>query len=1032
MNQDHEGFHPLAERVAARATTDPGAVAVVDGDRRWSYGELQEAADAVARQVIASGAGPERMIAVVATRSAESIATMLGVWRAGAVAVPLDARQPPETLNRMLPAVPIAGIAVGKAPELRGVSHWIGDGNATGPEATPDRTAGFPVLSPDSAAYVVFTSGSTGGPKGIVGHHGGIANYFDDLDEHGTLTPADRVVQLTDPSYDASLRDTYYPLTAGATVVVAPDGGRDLEAAAALMRDASVSAVLALVPSLARELCRLSDALPAVRTVLLSGERLHRSDLSGLRRVFPSADLVNMYGPSEATLTTTAYRVPADGGPGDDVPIGGPIRGAEVRLLDPLLRPVPAGLAGEIYIAGNGVSRGYWNRPGRTAAVFLPDPRVPGGRMYRTGDRARRRSDGTLQFLGRTDDQVKIRGHRVEPGEVERALREVVGVREAVCLAETAGTGDVTLVAYLTPVDPRRPPEAAGLRRELARTLPQAALPTAYLVVTELPRTAGGKVDRRALPAITPLPAPAAPIQPPRTPDEAAVAAIWSELLGDVEFAVDQSFFDLGGHSLLAMRLAGRIGAAFGVRFPVRTIFDAPTVEAQAEAVRRLPAGHDAARIVAPPGPAHRLSPAQKRVWKICRAVPDSSGYHVSGVFRISGRLEPELLDRAFTHLSRRHDAFRTSFPVVDGEPRAFVGEPSEIRVPVDHLGDAAPDDQVSRWVRSVAGTGFDLEKGPLLRVRLLRTGDTEHVLCVVVHHIVFDGASMGVLHRELVAALAAYRGQGDLPRSVPRPFAEIADERAAAAAGPEGAAAAAFWRARIDPEARLIPDLPDGYPFLNPADGERRVRSMVLDAAATARLAAYAGAHGCTPPMVLCAAYAHALAKSCGRTRFTVAMPVTGRQAPETRDTIGYLAGTVLVPVDMAGHDWPGLLEQVRGRMLDAYEQVDVPLESLAPSALTPELSLAQALFNVQEIVEVESARPGFDIVAADLEAPRSRHPLALYVYLRGPDIHMSFVCDAARFSDRWTGVFVTSVRQALDDAFGATSPTTSRAGSR
>jgi len=485
----------LDELIAAQAARTAGAVALICGTERISYGELDARAGRVAAALRARGAGPETVVALAIERSVAMVVAALAVLRAGGAYVALDPAQPAARLAAILDSCrPVLLLTDGSPVPVAPPCPVLDEATLLA-SAAPD--AGPPVGGPDDLAYIVYTSGSTGTPKGVLAHHRGVVNHLRFImREHG-VTAADTVLQIPSLAFDASVRDLFGPLTVGARVVLlAPEQAKDPAAMVGLVRRHRVTCLLAVVPTLLRGMADLATGqAPSVRLVLLAGERLHAADCVAARRLFgPRVRLVNQYGPTECTMTTTYFVLPPGAAVPDPVPLGVPIGGAWVRVLDDRLRPVPAGELGEIYLGGTGVARGYLHRPGETAARFLPDPfgGDPGARMYRTGDRGRLRPDGVLEFHGRIDDQVKIRGQRVEPGEIEGVLRAHPAVRDAAVLAwgEPARLAAFVSGAGADPGD---------LREHLRARLPDFLVPAHLSVLDELPRTPNGKIDRRAL-----------------------------------------------------------------------------------------------------------------------------------------------------------------------------------------------------------------------------------------------------------------------------------------------------------------------------------------------------------------------------------------------------------------------------------------------------------------------------------------------------------------------------------------------------
>ncbi|MEU4776728.1 amino acid adenylation domain-containing protein [Micromonospora sp. NPDC023633] len=997
-------------------TRTPAAPAVLHDGGSWTYQRLGETADRIARQLRRHGAGPGTFVAVHLNRSPWLVATMMAVWQSGAAVVPLDSDHPGDRLRRALSVgPPLLGVTDSDRAELHGTTTWLDLAEIL--SAEDDTVVGDPpTIQPDDVAYVYFTSGSSGTPKAIAGMHGGVLNYFDNLRRERYIGADDLVVQLAAVSFDASLRDMFFPLTVGARTVITPTGGRDAAAALRVVVDARVTAVLAVVPSLVRELVREADRLdttvPGVRVILVSGEKLHHADVAALRRIFVNAKIVNMYGPSECTMTATAYEIPA-GSAGTDVPIGQPIPGVSVRLLDQLLNPVPDGMSGDVYISGAGLTLGYWQSPGITAESFVPNPYGrPGERMYRTGDTARVGADGALEFLGRTDNQVKIRGQRVELGEVEAVLSALPAVREAACRM-----WDGALVAYVAWSDKGPRPTIGDLRASLAETLPDHSIPTTFVPMDSLPRNRTGKIDRQALPEPEAdrselLDAPTAASDPL----EEALIPVWAEVLDTTVVGVHDSFFDLGGHSLLAMRLAARISDVLDTEIPLPAVFEAPTVAAMADLLRRTTGDHERRPVVGrSPGDSPRLSPSQARIWHIDRHLaPGNACYNVAGIFRMRGGLDVAALTDATTEIVRRHDSLRTVFPELDGEPAVRTHPPAPVILPVEDL-ETEPPDALTERIREVVHRGFDLADGPLWRAGLLRLSAQEHVFFLVAHHIVFDGHSMGNFYRELTASYRAF--SSGLPGAlapVPLQYPDFATWQRTQLESGTWDSDITYWRKQMAGGAPLI-TLPDGYPFTEERYQRRGHRVGTLGEQRTWDLLRLASRTQTTPSMLLMAVFQAALFLSFGQESFHVATPVANRARPELKDMIGFVANTLLLRADVtADLTLPELLTRVRASLLDGFAHAEPPLESVRES-LT-DVHLAQALFNMQEGADDGAGIPGLTITPVDPPDAWSRYPIALFATQRPSDIDLHLVYDSVLFDPGWADSTVRTVDRLID----------------
>ncbi|HEX7243557.1 MAG TPA: amino acid adenylation domain-containing protein, partial [Longimicrobiaceae bacterium] len=987
-NATEAGFPLLCahERFEEQARLTPDAAAVVYGDRTLSYAALDRRADALAARLHALGVRPEARVGVLLERGVEMVAAVLAVLKAGGAYVALDPSHPDE---RLLFVLEDAGARVvltdsalaGRIGGFGGVAECL-DRLEEADFVPPERLR--PPVSPDNLAYVVYTSGSTGAPKGVLVAHRGLSNYLAWFDREVLGEEGFDLPLVSRLSFDAHVRQLFPPLLRGEAVWVLPeetvaDPARLLEALSGRERVSFGG-----VPSLWSAMVELvgSGEGPKPRglvAVLLGGEALPDGLVERTRALFPGAAVWNHYGPTEATVNTTAARV--DGA--ERVGIGRPVANVRVYLLDAYLRPVPVGVPGELFAGGAGVARGYLGRPELTAESFVPDPfsRAEGARMYRSGDRARWLDDGTLEYLGRTDRQVKLRGFRVEPGEVEAALASHPAVRGAAVVAR-----DERLVGYVAAESGGV--SVAELREHARGSLPEHMVPSVLVVLDALPLTPSGKVDRRALPE------PGAGevaegYVAPRTPVEEIVAAVWAEVLGVGRVGAHDDFFEIGGHSLLATRAVSRVRAALGVDLPLRALFEAPTVaglSGRAEAARREGAGP-------PPPPIRRvprdgplpLSFAQQRLWLLQQVAPESAAYNMPYALRLRGAPDHAALRRALRGVVERHEALRTVFRSVDGEPAQVVQAPGGVPLPLvelERLGPEARGREAARLAAEEAARPFDLARGPTLRTHLLRLAGEEHVLLFTLHHVVSDGWSTGVLLRDVAALHDAYVRGGDpsLP-ALPVQYADYAVWQRAWLAGEVLEAQIAWWRERLAGAPPLL-ELPTDRP--RPAVQSERggwVPLALPDAVARA-LRAFSRRQGATLHTTLLAAWQLLLSRWSGEEDLCVGLPIAGRGRPEVEELIGFFVNTLVIRADLGGDpSFRALLGRTREAALGAYAHSDLPFERLV-EALGVERSLGhtplfQAVYAPEDPrgreprlagLEVEPLETGFHAAKLDL----------------------------------------------------------------
>ena len=991
---------PVHERVAAQAARAPDAVAVEQGGKRLTYAQLDARASVLAQRLRAAGAGPGALVGVCLERSPDLVAALLAVLKTGAAYVPMDPAYPPARLRAMAEDARLSLYVTQRAllarlPEGAAAVLADEDEDARGAADAPKDAA------LEGLAYVIYTSGSTGRPKGVAVPHDALANLLEAMRRELDVRPGDRWLAVTTVSFDIAALELYLPLLCGATVVLAArDEAADPRALAALAADATL---LQATPATWRMLVESGWEGSARLRALCGGEALPPDLAHRLRRRVGA--LWNVYGPTETTIWSTAHRVERDE---PRVPIGRPLANTRVHVLDARGEPCPVGVPGELCIGGAGVARGYLGQPDLTAQRFIPDPFLPGERVYRTGDLVRWRADGALDFLGRLDRQVKVRGFRIEPAEVEAALRAHPDVREAAAVAREDTPGDARLVAYVVPRDPARAPDAAELRAFLRERLPEHMVPTSLVALVALPLTPNGKVDARALPAPDAAQAAQAARVAPRDATEEAVAALWRDLLRVEDVGVTDDFFALGGHSLLATRLSTRLRSALGVDVPLRDLFAAPTVEAQARLV-------DARRAPAPAGRApgadeereDALSFGQQRMLFLHGLDPESPAYNMAVCRRLRGPLDAGALRHALAEVVRRHAPLRTTFETgPDGRaaPRAHPAAP--VPLPVETVAGATPEareKEARRVASEEAHRPFDLARGPVLRARLLRLDAEDHLLLLCVHHVAFDEWSEKVLLDELAAAYEA-RLAGRPPRLAPLSISYEEHARRQHARLRDGALAAqlAHWRERL----RGLPplDLPTDRP--RPAAPTTRGghAPLVVPGGTLARLRALCSAEGATLHMGLLAAFDALLHRHSGQEDFAVGVPVAGRLDAESEDLVGFFVNTLPLRADLSGGpSFRELLRRTRLACLDAYANQEAPFERLVEEAGAARglqrMPLFQTAFLLHPAPDARRLAPGLVAEPFALPARTAKFDLTLALADRGADLAGSLEYSADLF---------------------------------
>ncbi|TMC02253.1 MAG: amino acid adenylation domain-containing protein, partial [Chloroflexi bacterium] len=959
----------LLRRIEAAAERRPEATAVESGGTRLTYADLNRAANRLARYLRGRGVGPEVRVAMCLDRSAQLVTAMLAVLKAGGAYVPLDPEYPADRLRYMLEAsrAPVLLTAEASRERLGAAAAGAVCLDSAGGEWAGQPAGNLePAAVPGNLAYVIFTSGSTGRPKGVMIDHSALRNLVEWNVRVYELTPDDRTTAIASPSFDPMGFEVWPALAAGASLLV-PDAETRISPDRLQRWLLANRVTVSYVPTpLAERLLKLDWPADApLRLLHTGGDRLSGRPAPGV-----SFRLMNHYGPTENTVASTVSAVGASRRPA--LPdIGRPIDNTFAMVLDEDLGRPGDGTAGELFLGGAGLARGYLDQPALTAERFVPNPLAarPGERLYRTGDLARWRPDGALEYIGRADRQVKIRGQRVELGEIEAVLSAHPDLQAAAVEAVASADGERRLVGYVSPRAGAEP-AVRELRQYLAEVLPASMVPSAFVLLPELPATANGKVDRAALPPPAEQPDLDGARTAPRSPAEAAVAAIWRDVLGLERVGVEDDFFDLGGHSLLAERVSARMREAFGVEVGYRTLFESSTVAQQAALVAGAAAG--------PPAPAGRaaggdeapLSTGQRRLWLADQLDRGAAAYREAASVWLRGELRPDALRWALNEVVRRHAVLRTRFALRAGEPVQAVA--AGLRLDLDPVAAAGEADAL-RMAGELAARPYDLTRGPLVRAGLFRLSATHHLLVVAMHHVVCDAWSVAILWREL-AELYEARVLGRAP-ALPELTVQYADFAAWEAARPEGDRLdrqRAFWHRQL---AGVTPslDLPTGQRRRDGAGSAGHCRRPV-PAGVVRRLEAVSRQARVTLFMTLLAAYQVVLARLSGQTDVVVGAPITRRPRADFEPLIGFFVNPLVLRTDLGGDP---TFRELQGRVnevaLGAYDNQDVPFDDLVEEArqgrdLGPR-PLLQYLFALQNI-RVEGPRlPGVEARVEQLD---------------------------------------------------------------
>ncbi|AOL26112.1 non-ribosomal peptide synthetase DhbF [Bacillus subtilis] len=932
----------LQDMFEKQAVLTPERIALMCDDIQVNYRKLNEEANRLARLLIEKGIGPEQFVALALPRSPEMVASMLGVLKTGAAYLPLDPEFPADRISYMLedakPSCIITTEEIAASlPDNLAVPELVLDQAVTqeiikrySPE-NPDVS-----VSLDHPAYIIYTSGSTGRPKGVVVTQKSLSNFLLSMKEAFSLGEEDRLLAVTTVAFDISALELYLPLISGAQIVIAKkETIREPQALAQMIENFDIN-IMQATPTLWHALVTSEPEKLRGLRVLVGGEALPSGLLQALQDLHCS--VTNLYGPTETTIWSAAAFL--EEGLKGVPPIGKPIWNTQVYVLDNGLQPVPPGVVGELYIAGTGLARGYFHRPDLTAERFVADPYgPPGTRMYRTGDQARWRADGSLDYIGRADHQIKIRGFRIELGEIDAVLANHPHIEQAAVVVREDQPGDKRLAAYVV-ADAAI--DTAELRRYMGASLPDYMVPSAFVEMDELPLTPNGKLDRKALPA--PDFSTSVSDRAPRTPQEEILCDLFAEVLGLARVGIDDSFFELGGHSLLAARLMSRIREVMGAELGIAKLFDEPTVAGLAAHLDLAQSARPALQRAERPEKIP-LSFAQRRLWFLHCLEGPSPTYNIPVAVRLSGELDQGLLKAALYDLVRRHESLRTIFPESQGTSYQHILD-ADRACPELHVTEIAEKELSDRLAEAVRYS-FDLAAEPAFRAELFVIGPDEYVLLLLVHHIVGDGWSLTPLTRDLGTAYAA-RCHGRSPEWAPLAvqYADYAlwqQELLGNEDDPNSLIAGqlAFWKETL----KNLPDqleLPTDYsrPAEPSHDGD--TIHFRIEPEFHKRLQELARANRVSLFMVLQSGLAALLTRLGAGTDIPIGSPIAGRNDDALGDLVGLFINTLVLRTDTSGDpSFRELLDRVREVNLAAYDNQDLPFERLV-EVLNPARSRA------------------------------------------------------------------------------------------
>ena len=982
--------HDLVE---ARVRQNPSAIACEFAGASLSFGELEARANNVARKLRDLGVRRGALVGVCLDRGLDLLVALLGVLKAGAGYVPLDPDYPRERLAFMAEDSAMQVLITHSALDRElafGVSKVLCLDlerealSAFGGEPLPKDDAG---AEPESIAYVIYTSGSTGKPKGVLVPHRAVVNLLGSVAKRPGLTERDVVLAITTLSFDIAVSEIWLPLVVGAKIALV---SRDVAADGALLREVCERSQVTFIdatPATYRLLLAAGWRGGSGLTLICTGEAMPKDLALELPRL--AGTVWNGYGPTETTVWSTFWQVPAQA---ERVLIGRPVDNTRIYVLDPQLRLAPLGALGELFIAGDGVTHGYLNRPELTREKFVPDPfDVPGRLMYRTGDVGRYLANGDLECLGRNDNQVKLRGFRIELGEIEDALNHHEQVVEAAVILREDRPGDARLAGYLV-AKPGAAPTGSELRAHLKRTLPDYMLPSVFVTLERMPLTPSGKIDRRALPVPgAPEPGEQSEFVAPRSETEALLAGLWSAALNVARVSIHDDFFALGGHSLLASQILARLRREHGIEFSFRKFFEAPTIARLAELIDGVPVAERVSTKAIqrrPAGTEVPLSLAQERLWLLEEMHPAQRLVHnLPAAWRFKGPLDRALLQRSLDEIVARHETLRMTLAIDGNRASQRIADQVALEIAYVDLRELAKEEQQKRMHEQISALSaelFDLERGPLFRSTLFALADEEHVYYTLRHNIIWDGWSFDVFLQELCTIYGALsRGEPAAPPPLPVSYGDYVLWQREWVKSPELAKQVAFWQKSLAGE---VADLELPFDHARPAQTTYSGANLVLPLTRSDADALTAVAHRANTTLfnVLFAAYCVLLGRYSGQSEVVVGTPVRARNLPEVENLIGPFINAVVLRSKLAqNRPFLEYLADIRDLTLDAFSHQEMPLELLGTRP-----PIVRAFFSYQDARSRPLQLGTAQVSQIDVEPPAAANDLMLWMMDRPSEL--------------------------------------------
>ena len=934
----------------------PDHTAVISGDVQLTYAQLNQKADCIAHALHQEGVGKEELVALCMDRSPDAIAAIIGILKAGAAFVPIDPSVPDNRIAYILEDSS-ARFLLSHPPIIQRLDERkvkILDISKLTDESHQEDRPILPSVSPEHLAYLIYTSGSTGKPKGVMIEHLGLFNMLLGYQKRYQSGPNDRALQQASLGFDVGVAEVFCGLCSGATSVIAPkETILDAEHLKAFLKRYRIT-LFGTTPTLLGNLNIEAGELPDIRIIFSGGEAVNWNNIQQWSKI---ARIENGYGPTEASISTTAYTIRKDDDKRHSLPIGKPLPNYRVFILDQNNLPQPIGVPGELCIAGVGLARGYLNNPQLTKEKFIQSQifgeRV---RIYKTGDLARWLPDGNLEFLGRIDSQIKLRGFRIELGEVENAILTIDCVKEAVVVVHRKNEIE-QLVGYVTLKQPIED-AAQRIRECLQDDLPAYMCPKHILVVQRFPLTANGKIDRKALPEPD-FDDSESNHLPPANEQELKLCEIWSELFRRPIQSVSLNFFEAGGHSLLAMQLVSRIREIFEMDVPLRVLFEHTNIRSQAAWIKANQAETYLPEIQPQQGETtqRELAYAQQRLWFIERLNGKSDSYNVCTFIHLQGDLNLVALEKTFISIVSRHETLRSRFVEIDGQPIVKI---DPVFSPLEVVPERVDHQNLDSYLKAFSKQPFDLAKDRLFVARLIRFAENEHALLIKMHHIVSDGWSLELLSREINLYYNAY-AQDEIPTTTPLriQYGDFARAQKSWLEGPVLARQLEYWKQQL----KCIPErleLPTDYPQPEAMSTRGFYYEQELSPELSESIQTFSLENGVTRFMTLLAAFDTLLARYSGMEDIVVGSPVANRNRKEIEDLIGFFVNNLVLRNHTDGQDsFAELVKKVRKTTLEAYTHQDVPFERIV-EAVNPQRNLGHApLFQVVFTFRNESNDP-------------------------------------------------------------------------